>query len=123
MTATARASDTTVEAQMPSSSQTMGRSVTARHWNTSVRRKEIRAEVSPSFRAVKKDEPKIAIPENKKEKEKMAKARTVMASSSGSYPTNSSDRGRASVCPAANISRENTAMIPRLRRSSPLPSP
>ena len=69
---------------MPSSPQIRGSTVTARHWNTSVRRKEIMAEVIPSLRAVKKEEPKMASPENKKVKEKMAKARTVMPSSSGS---------------------------------------
>ena len=35
---------------------------------------EISAEVSPSLRAVKKDEPYIAIPENKKENENIVKA-------------------------------------------------
>ena len=39
---------------------------TAAHWNTRVRRNEISAEVRPSFRAVKKEEPKMASPENKK---------------------------------------------------------
>ena len=58
--------------------------ITAAHWNTSVRRKEIRAEVSPSFSAVKKEEPKMAKPENRKATEKMAKAWAVMSSSSGS---------------------------------------
>ena len=122
VTATARASAATVESQMPSRPQSNGRISTARHWNTSVRRKEIRAEVNPSFRAVKKEEPKMAIPENRKEKENMAKARTVMFISSGSYPTNSRESGRARVCPAANISRENTPINTRLLRSSPLPS-
>ena len=51
---------------------------TAAHWKTSVRRKEIRAEVSPSLRAVKKEEQKMENPENRKETEKMAKARAVM---------------------------------------------
>ena len=70
MTTTASASAAAVESQTPSRPQTRGRSSTARHSNTSVRRKEIRAEVNPSFRAVKKEEPKIASPENRKEKEK-----------------------------------------------------
>ena len=49
-----------------------------------MRRKEISAEVRPSFRAVKKEEPKMAIPENKKEMEKMEKAWAVMSSSARS---------------------------------------
>ena len=40
----------------PSTPQIMGRMSTAATWKTSVRAKEMRAEVSPSFRAVKKEE-------------------------------------------------------------------
>ena len=37
-------------------------------WNTKVRGNEMMAEVRPSFKAVKKAEPKMATPERRKEK-------------------------------------------------------
>lgn len=55
---TAINSATTMEYQMPSMSKMLGRIKMAATWNTSVRRKEIRAEVRPSPRAVKKPEEK-----------------------------------------------------------------
>ena len=45
--------------------------ITANVWNTRVRIKDIIAETMPLLSAVKKPEPQIAIPENKKENEKM----------------------------------------------------
>ena len=59
----------TMENQMPSSCQKSGKISTDRHWNTNVLRNEIKAETRPSPSAVKKEEPKMAKPENKKEKE------------------------------------------------------
>lgn len=53
-------------------------------WNTKVRRKEIAAETPPLLNAVKKDDPKIGYPENRKEKEKIEKARTVKSISPAS---------------------------------------
>ena len=50
----------------------------------SVRRKEIRAEVSPSFRAVKKPEAKMAKPANRKDKAKIWKASMVISVNSRS---------------------------------------
>ena len=41
--------------QMPSTSRKIGRIRTLAHWNTKVRRKEMAAEASPLFSAVKKD--------------------------------------------------------------------
>lgn len=84
MTTAASISATTVENHMPSNPQKIGKVRTAAHWKTKVRKKEISADMSPLPRAVKKEEPKIAVPENKKEKENMAKARTVMANSPSS---------------------------------------
>ena len=57
MVITAMTSAATMDIQMPSSLHNSGNSSTAPTWNTSVRRKAMMAEVSPSFRAVKKDEP------------------------------------------------------------------
>ena len=54
--------------QMPSMSNSTGRTRTQQVWKSSVRRKEISADVSPSFRAVKKEEPKMAKPAKRKEK-------------------------------------------------------
>lgn len=53
-------SATTMDIQMPSMSQMVGKSSTAATWNTSVRKNEMAAEVSPSLSAVKKLEPYIA---------------------------------------------------------------
>ena len=59
---TAITSATTMDAQIPSRSKNMGIIKTAATWNKRVRRKEITAEVSPSFNAVKNPDPKIAKP-------------------------------------------------------------
>ena len=53
-------------------------------WNTKVRRKEMMAEVTPSLRAVKKPDPKMAKPMNRKDKAKMRKPFTVSSSSPAS---------------------------------------
>ena len=58
-TATAMASATTIDHQMPSIPHTRGSSMTAAIWNTSVRKKEMMADVNPSFSAVKKPEKKM----------------------------------------------------------------
>ena len=68
---TAITSATTMDAQIPSRSKNMGIIKTAATWNKRVRRKEITAEVSPSFNAVKNPDPKIAKPAKRKENEKM----------------------------------------------------
>ena len=104
----------TIENQIPFSPHKIGKIKTAEIWNTKVRRKEIRAEVSPSFKAVKKEEPNMANPENKKEKEKIAKAWAVISRSSASYPTNSVDNGLPDSSPAANIRSEKHPIRIRL---------
>ena len=68
MAATAITSAATVENHMPSRLQIRGKAKTAEHWKMKVRKKEISAEVTPSPRAVKKEEPKIAKPENRKDR-------------------------------------------------------
>ena len=74
VTASDITSATTMESQIPSSFQIIGSSSTAATWNTSVLRNEINADVSPSFNAVKNEEPKIENPENRNENEKIANA-------------------------------------------------
>jgi hypothetical protein len=65
---TARASAITIESQIPSTLlKIIGRKITPATWKTRVRIKEIIADMVPLFKAVKKDEPKIANPENKNE--------------------------------------------------------
>ena len=50
-------SATTMESQIPSISRKTGEIKTAATWNSNVRKKEINADVNPSFNAVKNDEP------------------------------------------------------------------
>ena len=59
----------TIDIQIPSIPHRSGKIKTAATWKTRVRKNEIRAEISPFPRAVKKDEPKMAIPANRNEKE------------------------------------------------------
>lgn len=66
-------SATIIEAHIPSVPQISGIIITARIWKTRVLRNEIIAEVSPSFKAVKNDEPNIAIPAKRNEKQKNIK--------------------------------------------------
>lgn len=67
--AAAASSATIMDIHMPSIPHSRGRIRTAAAWNSSVLKNEINADVSPSFNDVKKDEPKIAVPANRKEKE------------------------------------------------------
>ena len=57
----------TIDSQIPSSFQMSGKRSTAAIWNTSVRKNEMSAEVSPSPSAVKNDEPKIEKPDSRNE--------------------------------------------------------
>ena len=81
VTRTASASAITTESQIPYTSLPVGKTSgsvnTAITWKTSVLKNEIIADIGPLLRAVKKDEPNIANPANKKEKEKIKNARTV----------------------------------------------
>ena len=67
VTRTDMTSAATIDSQIPSSSQMSGKMSTAAIWNTSVRKNEMSAEVSPSPSAVKNDEPKIENPESRNE--------------------------------------------------------
>ena len=71
-----------MEIHTPVMPQIIGRISTAATSNTSVRKNEISAEVSPSFSAVKKPEPNTAKPMNKKDSAKMRKPDTVSCISS-----------------------------------------
>ena len=68
VTTTAINSATIIDIHIPSRPSTRGRSITDAHWKTRVHIKDISAEVSPSLRAVKNAEPKIATPAKRKEK-------------------------------------------------------
>ena len=74
----------TIDSQIPLSSQMRGKRSTAAIWNTSVRKNEISAEVSPSPSAVKNDEPKIENPESRNENEKIENACAVISKSPSS---------------------------------------
>ena len=73
VTHTARASAITTDSQIPiislPSGKSNGKIKTAATWKTNVLKNEIIAEIGPLFKAVKKEEPKIANPANKNEKE------------------------------------------------------
>ena len=67
----------TIDTQIPSTSNRSGKMTTADIWNTNVLKKEMSADTSPLFSAVKNEEPNIAIPANRKEKANIEKALTV----------------------------------------------
>ena len=56
-----------MEHQTPFNAKKIGSTSTQTIWNTSVRAKEIIAETSPSFNAVKKAEPKMLNPHSRNE--------------------------------------------------------
>ncbi len=62
---------------MPPIPNISGNSITAAVWNTKVLKKEIMAETSPLFNAVKNEEPNIAIPAKRKENANIENAFTV----------------------------------------------
>lgn len=74
------------------------------------------ADTNPLLSAVKKDDPKIGTPENKKENEKMINPCSVMFINGASYPTNNSDNGRANSSEAANIAADVMPTITKLLR-------
>lgn len=59
-------SPTVTESQMPSMPNSIGSTMTAATWNTSVRKNEMSAETSPLLSAVKNAEAYMANPMNKK---------------------------------------------------------
>ena len=67
----AASSATTMDIQIPSSSNTSGNSITAAIWKTSVLKNDMSAEIRPLLSAVKNDEPKMANPAKRKLNEKM----------------------------------------------------
>ena len=71
-------SATTDEIQIPSICQNKGKIKIAATWKTRVLKNEINAETSPSFSAVKNDEPKIENPASKKQKAKIKNAWRVI---------------------------------------------
>ena len=71
VTTNASNSATTMEYQMPSISNIIGRKITAATWKTRVLINDINAEIRPLLRAVKNDEPNIAIPLKTNENEKI----------------------------------------------------
>lgn len=70
VSAQASISATATEAHIPSTLKISGKSRTAAIWNTSVRKNDMSAEISPLFSAVNIDEPNMDIPANRKETEK-----------------------------------------------------
>ena len=69
--AAAASSATTMDIQIPSSSNTSGNKITAAIWKTNVLKNDMTAEIRPLLSAVKNDEPKMAKPAKRKLNEKM----------------------------------------------------
>ena len=59
----------TIDSQIPSSPQIIGKTSTAMIWHTKVRIKEIAAEISPLLSAVNMELPKMLKPHSKNERE------------------------------------------------------
>lgn len=116
-------SATTIDHQMPSTPHNRGSNKTATIWKTRVRRKEIIAEVKPSFNAVKNPEAKIANPIKRKEKEYTLNPLQVNSKSSVSYPTKNFESGNAKVSANRNIQTEKIAIMHVLLLRSPFSSP
>ena len=91
----AKNSATIIDSQTPVIPKNSGNIRTATVWKTSVLKKEIIAEVKPSFSAVKKPDEKIAKPINKKLNAKILNPDTVNSKSSGEWPTKILDSGTA----------------------------
>ena len=70
-----------MENQIPLMPKIRGKIIMAATWKITVRKKEIIAEVSPSFKAVKKLEAKIAKPIKIKDKAKILNPETVISKS------------------------------------------
>ena len=83
-TKNASISDATTDHQTPSRPQNIGITLTVPHWKMTVRAKEIIAELTPSFSAVKKDGAKILNPEKIKLRANTRNPCSVSAQSSAS---------------------------------------
>ena len=119
---TAVTSAATEESHMPFTPNIKGSSMTAADWKTSVRKKEIRAEVKPSPKAVKKDEPNMAKPEKRNENENILKPCNVRLNTVSSYPTkifaSGSPRSHAAPSMAAALMPMITKLFRRIPESS-----
>ena len=128
VTITASASAITMDSQIPimpsppAFSKMKGRRKTVTDWKTSVRKKEMTADTGPLFSAVKKDEPKIAVPVKRKAKEQYKNPVFVISKSDGLYPTNAWDIGTAKERASATMATEEIIMIVMLFLKSPLSS-
>lgn len=80
----AQISATVIASQIPSRPKMIGRSNTDAIWNTRVRKKDIAAEITPLFNAVKNADAKIFKPVRMKAKENTLKACRVNANKSAS---------------------------------------
>ena len=96
--------------QMPSTPRSRGRRMTEDVWNTSVRKNEMAAEISPLPSAVKNDEAKMLNPANKNAKENSRNAWHVSVNSPSSYPTKIFASGAASTR-ASTVSTTPEALI------------
>ena len=74
-------SDATIENQIPFMPKIKGKIIIHTIWKTSVRINEIAADTKPLLSAVKKDEPKNEIPQNKNENENIVNALIVIFTS------------------------------------------
>ena len=80
----ANISATVMAHQVPSTPSSRGRMGTEAVWNTSVRRKEMAAEIAPLFSAVKKPEVKMLKPASRNDQENRRKAWVVRSKSTAS---------------------------------------
>ena len=99
----------------PMSPKTVGRSNSIPVSITSVRRKEITAEILPLQRAVKKEEPKMFMPQKRKERAYNRKPEVVIASSSLFPSQKISVTGPAVSCAVTTIRMETVPITFRQR--------
>ena len=102
---------------IPLTPKNSGKINTATICNTNVLKKDIVAEVKPSFNAVKNPEVKMANPINKKHNENSLNPDTVRSNRSGECPTNIFDNGTAKVSAMTTIKIPTIAIIFRLFES------
>ena len=117
-------SATTIDSQMPSTCQKVGKINTAMMGNIKTRRKDKSKEIAPFDKAVKKEEMKILNPQNKKHREYNRKPRTVKASNSRSESVKIFANGSANPTAVTVITTPSTTisilLLCRILRNSPL---
>ena len=96
-------SATKTDHQMPLSPNIDGKRRTDRSSNTSVRTKDITAEMVPLFSAVKNEDVNMLPPDSKNENKKIRNAWMVSSRSSGLYPTKIPEIIGDRTCAAANM--------------------